>query len=382
MGPARGSCSCCEGRIDYGVMEIRDSWLVSRNLAAEPPSQPSIFCQDVSMLLKSRESSGFTLVELLVVIAIIGILIGMLLPAVQQVREAARRISCANNIKQLTLACLNYESAHGEFPNGAKGEPVWDTCWIGFALPFMEQVNMADNLDYSASFHPAISTTNDMWLDAWLPSYMVCPSSNMPTDNSTYPNPNNSRFLAPNVIRGTGHYVGISGAYYDGLELTSTDVVFLSFQNAGYNSSNGVMFANSNISFGAISDGSSNVMLIAEQSDFIEDASGNQADFRSCLKFGSFMGSNRADQPKQGSSWEDIPNARSYNVTTVRYQINQDFAPGMTDRGGPNNPITSAHPGTVNIARCDGSIHSMSVDTSLEVLIRMAIRNDGAVVEE
>ena len=70
---------------------------------------------------RHKKRTGFTLVELLVVIAIIGILIGMLLPAVQAVREAARRIQCANNIRQIALACHNYESANMDFPSGRLG---------------------------------------------------------------------------------------------------------------------------------------------------------------------------------------------------------------------------------------------------------------------
>lgn len=82
---------------------------------------------------------GFTLVELLIVIAIIGILVGLLLPAVNSAREAARRTQCSNNIKQLSLACLNYESANGEFPYGRKYD-VWDTyTWIQLSMPFIEE---------------------------------------------------------------------------------------------------------------------------------------------------------------------------------------------------------------------------------------------------
>ena len=102
-----------------------------------------------------RQSCGFTLVELLVVIAIIGVLVGMLLPAVQSTREAARRNSCASNLRQFGLALLNYESSRGHFPaTDARGSTtVSATATGGWSLharllPYAEQATLADRFDF------------------------------------------------------------------------------------------------------------------------------------------------------------------------------------------------------------------------------------------
>ena len=132
---------------------------------------------------KGRLDRGFTLVELLVVIAIIGILIGMLLPAVQVVREAARRTACMNKVRQMALSALNYESGFGRFPGGSEhinmepnssNDPTslgWG--WRTKLLPFMEQQNLFDNLDLTLSINGG---NNPLQLSTVVETF-ICPSN-------------------------------------------------------------------------------------------------------------------------------------------------------------------------------------------------------------
>ncbi len=179
---------------------------------------------------------AFTLVELLVVIAIIGILIGMLLPAVQMVREAARRVACQNHLKQIGLACLNHESSSGTFPVGAiEWRPSGDTskrqlAWSAFLLPYIEQQNVYQQLNLGTAFD---SVQNQAGAAAVIETY-ICPSGRRGTE----------------LVEGRGpcDYGGIFGERI----------------NSPNNPPKGIMIYDRAISIAEVFDGTSNTLLVAE----------------------------------------------------------------------------------------------------------------------
>lgn len=162
----------------------------------------------------SRTSRGFTLIELLVVIAIIGVLVALLLPAVQQAREAARRTQCKNNLKQIGLAMHNYHDGYGRFPipclsNLATGSGIGglgtSSVWSLTILPFMDQGNVYNNYDFNWSFYEPV---NNKAVITPIASY-ICPSTPRHPQGATNSIPSAPVSFSGGLITAT---VGVQGA--------------------------------------------------------------------------------------------------------------------------------------------------------------------------
>ncbi|MGA2031268.1 MAG: DUF1559 domain-containing protein [Thermoguttaceae bacterium] len=138
----------------------------------------------------TKKRRGFTLVELLVVITIIGLLAGLLLPAVQQARESARRAKCQNNLKQLALAVHNFSTTYGYLPQSKR--PAGNTSGVRYAgftdlLPFLDQENLLKNYNFSLNWSDTTTTTQQAIVKTIVPTF-ICPSSIDPTRQDGDPN--------------------------------------------------------------------------------------------------------------------------------------------------------------------------------------------------
>lgn len=250
--------------------------------------------------MKRKRSTGFTLVELLVVIAIIGILIGMLLPAVQQVRESARRIDCANNLRQIGLATHNYESAHRQLPPGytsystsdgsvASGVFIdgstWDAGpgwgWATYLLPYFDQQNIFDGIDIS---QPIWAAKHRDLVNKPIGTFL-CPSSSGPEGTVEVVDDSEQAFSPDGdpLQLGRSHYVashgqescwGECGAALRGTVFT--DIYSAITKEIGIfgdvsRVADGPFYRNSKTKLSEFGDGTSNTICFGEHSSRLSD---------------------------------------------------------------------------------------------------------------
>lgn len=363
--------------------------------------------------MKRSRPLGFTLVELLVVIAIIGVLVALLLPAVQAAREAARRMSCGNNFKQLGVAVHNFHDVRGRIPPGGAVDQApefgthptgtdWGSSWFVYILPYMEQNPMYEKFQFyggsgwgaDGQTPPRNSDTiNNPVANRVFISAFWCPSS-----------PLEKMCLG---VRTAGHltmapsYVGIAGAVPDAFPTNAGYTETRRFLPAagagcctgGIESGGGTFISSGKLTFASLQDGTSNIMIASEVSNWLRDTNNQQNDFRSQRQHGFIIGTSR-NRPPNVNEGTGTGDRRTFNFNSVRYPINYytkatDGLPvggdcgnlGVCQNASTNIPLNSPHPGGVNILLGDGSVRFLPQTTPLFVLAQMATRDDGLAVQ-
>ena len=313
----------------------------------------------------SKRTRGFTLIELLVVIAIIAILVALLLPAVQQAREAARRTQCKNNLKQWGLALHNYHDTFNIFPMGAMGLDALanvrptpnNLAWHVMVLPQMEQSNLYNQFNFNILYNSGVNLPlREQQFDA-----LFCPSARTRNKQPS------------NTAEGwTVHYYGVAGAK-DAVETTRR---FTMQNNAtprpnfdgdhGQVANNGVLYRNSNTRMRDITDGTTNTIIVGEISGIPLNDGGNNP-HRAWVQGASNGGNGVA----------------MYSCKNVRWGMGQArWSSGNRNFLFNDQRFGSNHTGGAQFLLGDGSVKFISANIDFNLYQSIATRDMGEVVGE
>ena len=329
--------------------------------------------------MRSRSRSGFTLIELLVVIAIIAILIGLLLPAVQKVREAAARMQCSNNLHQLSIAAHGYHDANLSFASGWElpiPGPTTGNVWSNWTyaqtqlpadaprsgtprftnllielLPYIEQGNLQKNWDYN-------NINNNRGPDGSVSSQVIkiflCPSSIVAQ---------NPKATVSGNVYGLNSYGGVAGKNS-----------FRAYNGSAFQITNdGMFYINSKVTMTGIIDGTSNTLMFGERQHKDKNFDRMYTNF-------PILG-------WSGWAWCDQPNVLGDFLVGATQQINWNIPDSATGANSSSNPwvqqrlstMGSAHTGGANCALADGSVRFVRDSTTLQILQALATRAGGEV---
>lgn len=337
-------------RVLESIAEYRAARSVQRQ--QPPPKLPSTrdsSTRCLSMGSFFRHRRAFTLVELLVVVAIIGIMVGLLLPAVQSAREVARKLQCQNNLKQIGLAVHNYHDTFRMFPNANSNSTLSGGSLFVAVLPFVEQASAYRLYDFTKSNSDPI---NRAVVEQQIPFY-YCPS-----DGRRRPVPS----ADSDAGRAPGTYAASIG---------STDYnQYWRFFGMPQPKLNGMVVYSDSLDrttrFASVSDGTSNTLLVGETAYNLPDYT---------FSSGAFLG-----QPRYSFTYWCNPFPGSTTCTT-RYAFNPRDVAG-DDLFDPNwvRSFRSDHTGGVQFVFGDGSVHFLSDSIDGQLLDNLASREDGEVL--
>jgi prepilin-type N-terminal cleavage/methylation domain-containing protein/prepilin-type processing-associated H-X9-DG protein len=314
-------------------------------------------------MTRFRRSPGFTLVELLVVIAIIGVLVALLLPAVQAARESARRMSCSNNLKQIALALHNYADTHKVLPpgciwiypfvppaaiNDAVDEGNWG--WGAMVLPYMEQGARHEMMQVLTLTMPRAidNATSRAAMQQKIPSFR-CPSDESRFDLNSGRPVSGFTVLLQQVA--TTNYVGVNSSGHLRRD-----------RGPASGLANGIFYMNRATTFGEILDGTSNTAMVGERAWRLRTDAGGIQEHRAGIVFGT-----RGVRQNSEQGLADTLGCGFFKLNFTRFRP----APGGS-QADARRTFSSRHPGGAMFAKADGSVDFVSETIAFDYDVEQA----------